>query len=242
MFLTLGAIRALERDSLQAIGRIGEFGEFGALVNLAQNYRTILAGPRGPINLAFKAIMSLKFRGDTRAANTRRAVYVGALVEPAADGVQIARSSYSLTVCNGERRRAPILRKLHFDYEPGHERAAGECKPSMHIQVCGELMPLLIEEGYTTHDLRAWTPSLEKPRIPSMPTSLALVLNWLMLEFEGDPTAARVLRNPEWKNLVTHAERTVLGPFFSSSAAFFAARGKNANVPFVQTQLYEMVG
>jgi hypothetical protein len=240
MFVSLEAIRELETRTLQVIDHTGEFSAFGDLVELAHTYRTILSAPRAPIQLAFRATMDLKFRGDTNTANTRRAVYIGALVVPSADGTKIERSSYSLTVCKGERRRSPILRKLHFDYEPAHNRAPGECKPSMHIQVCGTLMPLLKEAGYTDDDLRAWSPWLEKPRIPSMPMSLALMLNWLMLEFPSDATAASVLRNPEWRNHVIDAERIVLGPYFESCAEFFKARGRNAGSRFVESRLYEV--
>jgi hypothetical protein len=242
MFLSLDAIRALERDTLQVIDRIGEFNEFGELAELARQHRTILGGDRGAINLGFRTVMNLRFRGDTVNANTRRAVYVGALVVPEAGGAEIAHSSYSLTICKGENRRAPILRKLHFDYEPLARRALSESKPTMHIQVCGKLMPLLEAAGYKTEDLRTWSPWLEKPRIPGMPMSLALLLNWLMLEFESDPTAVRILRNSEWTALVARAEHIVLGPYFASCAGFFSARGKNKGKAFVQSHLYEIAG
>ena len=240
MFLTLEAIRKLERETLQVIDRIGEFNEFGELVALARQHRTILSGDRGPIDLGFRAVMNLRFRGDTAAANTRRAVYVGALVEPTTDGRHIAQSSYSLTICRGENKRAPILRKLHFDYEPVERRGSQECKPSMHMQVCGKLMPLLEKAGYRTEDLKSWSPWLEKPRIPGMPMSLALVLNWLLLEFDTDANAASILRNKDWRSLVIHAEQEVLAPYFKSCAGFFAATGTNRGKRFVESFLYEI--
>jgi hypothetical protein len=242
MFLSLEGLRNLERDTLQVIDHIGEFNEFGELVELARNHRTILSGDRGPIDLGFRAVLNLRFRGDTSTANTRRAVFVGALVEPTADGRRIERSSYSLTICKAERQRAKILRKLHFDYEPIERRAGDECKPSMHIQVCGKLMPLLERAGYRQQDLDAWSPWLEKPRIPGMPMSLALLLNWLLLEFDSDVSAARILRNHQWKNLVARAEEAVLAPYFKSCAEFFAAPGANRGKRFVESLLYEMAG
>lgn len=240
MLLPLKDIRKLERETLQAIDRIGEFNDFVELAELARKYRTILSGDHGSIDLGFRAVMNLRFRGDTATANTRRAIYVGALVVRTTDGHHIERSSYSLTICRGERERSQILRKLHFDYEPIQQRAPLECKPSIHIQVCGKLMPQLERAGYKSEDLKAWFPSLEKPRIPGMPMSLALLLNWLLLEFESDLTAAKILRNHEWRNIVARAESTVLAPYFKSCAGFFTNPGRNQGKQFFETLLYEI--
>jgi hypothetical protein len=131
------------------------------------------------------------------------------------------------------------MRKIHFDYERAAIRNHSEAKPTIHMQVCGELLPQLRQLGYRSSDLQSWFPWLEKPRVPTLPVSLALLLNWLLLEFQSDPIAQRIVKNREWRNLVARAEREILGPYFEACATFFQAPAQNDSNLFVESVLYE---
>lgn len=82
-------------------------------------------------------------------------------------------------------------------------------------------------------------PSWEKPRIPLPPTSLALMVNWLMVEFQSDATAQAILRDPAWRALVVRAERTVLLSYFEAAIRFLGTAA-NDKKRFLQNHLYEM--
>jgi len=109
----------------------------------------------------------------------------------------------------------------------------------VHFQVCGELSRHHINAGYNEIRLKALYPHFEKPRIPCQPTSIAILLNWLLLEFQSDATSQAVLKAPRWRKLVAEAERTVLAPYFEKAAAFLRSSGHREQ-PFLQTHLYEI--
>jgi hypothetical protein len=89
--------------------------------------------------------------------------------------------------------------------------------------------------------LRAWYPDFEKPRIPLPPTSIALILNWLLMEFQSDAASQAILRSPTWRVLVAEAERTVLVPYYEQATRFFRMAA-NRNKRFLQAHLYETSG
>jgi hypothetical protein len=128
---------------------------------------------------------------------------------------------------------------MHFDYESAAYRDVCEPKPSAHLQICGKLSPDHLRAGYTEMRLKGMYPTWEKPRIPLPPTSLALMLNWLLLEFQNDPASQGILNSPEWRNWVAQAERTMLVPYFKAATTFLASAA-NKKKRFLQTHLYSM--
>jgi hypothetical protein len=189
--------------------------------------------------------LDIRLRGDRKKTQFQRRVDVGALVEPTADSKHIANASYSLAICRrADPASSPIIRKFHFDYEPIAYRHWGEPKPSVHMQYCGKLSPQHVAAGYDEMKLRPMYPAFEKPRVPLPPTSIALLLNWLLLdllEFQSDPASQPILRNPTWRKLVAQAERTVLIPYFKGATTFLTTAG-NADKGFAHTHLYELEG
>ena len=139
-----------------------------------------------------------------------RRVDLGACVDIGKDGV--TNSSYQLTICLDPSLPSPILRKVHFDFEHPGESNTRDRKPIYHMQVGGKLGKHLENQGYRRIDLEIMHPWCEKPRIPSFPPSLALLLHWFLLEFRGNQLVMDVLNTPEWKSLVRKVEREYLGP------------------------------
>jgi hypothetical protein len=240
MFPDIASLRALEIDTLRCITELGVFGRLSELQLAARQAITSIQENRGPINIHLGFTLDIRLRADRRKTQVRRRVDIGALVEVASDKQSIRNASYSLTICRGaDPRSGSILRKLHFDYEPLSSRNLTEDKPSVHMQVCGKLSPQHRAAGYTDIQLQGLHPGFEKPRIPSMPTSLALMINWILVEFQSDVASPQVLRTPQWRKLVAKAERQVLTQYYKGALAFLT-NTDSVEKRFLQTHLYEM--
>lgn len=233
-------LRKLERDTLRCISQIGEFGRLGELQAGANAAINSINELRGPIDVHLGFTLDIRLREDRRRDSAERRVDIGALVEVSSDQKEIANASYSLIICKKQDpTNTPILRKLHFDYESPTVRNAGEPKPAIHMQVCGKLSQRHLTLGYSEQRLNALYPRFEKPRIPVSPTSIALMLNWLLLEFQSDVAAPLILRNPRWRSLVAAAERIVLRPYYESAASFLGS-AQYREKRFLQSHLYQM--
>jgi hypothetical protein len=238
MYPTAVEVRTLEKRTLRCITEISEFGRLPELRSAASSQVSKIDEYRGPLNIHLGFILDIP---DDRASRALpRRVDIGALVEVAQDQKSITNASYSLVICRkADPAKSSILRKLHFDYEPIAFRKA-EPKPSMHMQVCGLLSRHHIAAGYRELSLQALYPWFEKPRVPSPPTSVALLLNWLLLEFQSDLAAQNILKNPRWRVLVAEAERQLLRPYYESAARFLKSAA-DRDKRFLQNHLYEMV-
>ena len=195
-------------------------------------------GDKGQISFEVSFELAPRLRGDG-GKQRKRSIYLGVLVVPARNGRDVARASYALTVCEDNTKLSHILRKLHFDFEPVTERKGDEIKPTIHLQLCGELTPRLRQEGYEDLHIQSMWPHFEKPRVPCMPMSLAILLNWVLLEFQTDRNAAHILRHPTWRKRVAQAERVLLRPYFKACHDFLSASGSK-DQPFMQRTLYEI--
>ncbi|MHB8878127.1 MAG: hypothetical protein ACYC8T_30900 [Myxococcaceae bacterium] len=234
---SLDVVRGLERSTLRTISETPEFAQFPELQGVARGWRTLIP-PRGGVSLNLHLFADIRLRADKRKDLVRRRIDIGARVDANADGVSVANVSYSLLLCKAEDpRKSPMVRKIHFDFEPVALRNMGEAKPSAHMQVCGKLAPSHIDAGYSEARIRHWYPDFEKPRIPCAPMSLALLLNWLMLEFDTDKNFRAIQKHARWRNLVAETERAMLLPYYSSAAQFLGAT-VNQRHSFVETHLY----
>lgn len=238
MYPALDALRKIERTSLLRIVEIGEFGRLGELQNEAQRAAASINDSRGSINVNLGFTLDVRLRGD-RKARARR-IDLGALVQASNDNKTMSNASYSLVVCKyADPASSPIVRKMHFDYEPVQQRNVEEPKPSCHMQICGKLSPHHKAAGYQEIRLQAMYPGWEKPRVPMPPTCIAMLLNWLLLEFQADPASQAVLRSPAWRNVVSRAERAILLPYYKAATKFLDTDA-NATKRFLQAYLYEM--
>lgn len=238
MFPGLIELRRLERKTLLAITQIGEFARLGQIQRDANTAARTIDERRGRVDVHLGFNLNIRLRGDKGRGSVPRRIDIGALVEPTTDNKSVRNASYSLLICKAaDPATSPIVRKVHFDYEPLEFRNSAEPKPSVHMQICGKLSRHHLAAGYLEQRLSAMYPSWEKPRIPLHPTSIALLLNWLFLEFEGDPVSQALLRNHMWRSLVADAERTVLLPYFKEAAAFLISTD-NKPKRFLQAHLY----
>jgi hypothetical protein len=240
MYPKLSDLRALEVRTLKQIGMIPEFAKFVDLRAAAKDAASRTNEFSGAIRVRLGFKLDIRLRMRQKRAEQRRWVEIGASVLPGITKDSIEQTSYSLIICKKNvPKDSPIVRKIHIDYEPVALRNHKEPKPSVHMQMCGTLSAQQIDDGYDERRLEALYPSFEKPRIPTAPTSLALMLNWLLLEFQDDPAAQPVLKNSTWRKLVSDAERVVLVPYYKGAAGFFE-KTANQGRRFLQCHQYEM--
>lgn len=240
MFPKLPELRQLEKDTLRRVSEIGEFGKLGQLQAAASAAAASINDYRGSIDVNLGFTLDVQLRSDPKGKSVRRRIDLGALIEATPDNKSVRNASYSLLICRyAEPASSPIVRKMHFDYDPQAFRSSADPKPSVHMQVCGKFSRHHVAAGYMEKRLSALYPRWEKPRIPVAPTSLALMLNWLLLEFQSDPASQSILRTPKWRAWVAHAERTMLIPYFGAAASFLVSAAK-AKKRFLQTHVYGM--
>lgn len=230
----------LEKRTLEKIATLRPFDAFPELKQQAQAGWRLIDPDRSGLN--FHAVFQLTIIEETptRKKEKPRRFDIGGLVEVSAPQRQITRSSYQLVIGKGHDQTKPILRKLHFDFEPKSSRSDHEPKPSIHLQFGGELLPQWAGgKGYQLNQLQALSPWFEKPRVPCLPVCLALLLDWTFLEFSHNRHAKAVIDNPDWNAHVREAERLVLAQFIDDCQAFLqsAARKKHR---LLHHLLYEM--
>jgi hypothetical protein len=236
----IATIRNLERETLQQILRISEFGRLSELQAAASTGLANINDQRGGVDVHLGFALDIRLRGDRQGKAVSRRIDVGALVEVSADKKTVSNASYSLLICRrANPESSPIVRKVHFDYESFALRNQDEPKPTAHLQICGKLSPHHLKAGYTVTRLNGLYPAWEKPRFPLPPTSIALILNWLLLEFQTDPASQGILNSPAWRNFVARAERAVLTKYFSEATKFLLSAG-DMQKRFLQTHLYNM--
>jgi hypothetical protein len=113
----------------------------------------------------------------------------------------------------GESSKREGLRKVHFDLE--YSSSGREPKPRSHLQIAGRFPTALGEVGYETTAFDHLRPDLDKPRVPCLPQSFALLMHLALLEYHStDSSLERFVHSPEWLKVVTIAEGEVLKPYF----------------------------
>lgn len=232
----------LEKETLETITQIGKFSDLGTISDDANKYRNKIWIEQG----GFEAHLGFNVRGGLRAdkkhPDKSRRLDVSALLVSEKQGKAFAtkHASYSVVLCDGVDQTYPVLRKFHFDYEAAHTRNNNEPKPTTHLQICGKFSNHHIGTlGYQDEQIKDWYPQFEKPRIPVQPTCLALLLNWIFLEFHTDAAISVILKDQQWCKLVRKAERQVLGPYFLEASSFLEGTA-NEDRSFVQSHQYEM--
>ena len=235
--ITFPELKRLESKAIQAIRTQGPFGHLSSLQSAASTAQ-IAPAPRGPINLHLGFTLPTRFREDQSRQAIERPIHIGCLAECSDNGKDITQLSYSVLIGEQASPSTSIARKFHFDFEPASKRNVAEPKPTFHLQLCGELSDHHVRAGYTEADVRHLLPSWSQPRIPTQPTSLILVLNWLLIEFGCEAPVQKARLDPRWQSLVREAERLILQPYYETCSKFLASAG-NESDSFFSKHLYE---
>ena len=239
MYPDLPDLRRLERKTLKVLVETSEFGLFKEMQDEARRAR--VDSDYGGVDVHLHFVADVRMRSDAAKTSMMRRIDIGALIESGAPKCGFSRASYSLLIAKGEQpAKSPVLRKVHFDVEPQECRNTGEPKPTVHMQVCGKLSRAHVTAGYTSQRLAGLYPHFEKPRIPCSPTSLALLIDWVMLEFQSDTRLLRASRSARWRALVSEAEQIVLKPYFTHCLQKLSVAAQQSSTSFSRRYLYEV--
>lgn len=232
--LNFAQLKKLESDAISKIRTLGVFGKLSSLQEAAKKAQIIKASS-GPISFNLSFTLPTRLREDSANKAILRPFHVGCLV--VAQKEEITQLSYSVLIGEDENSKR-VARKFHFDFEPSKRRNKAEPKPTFHLQMCGELSPHHQNEGYNEADIAHLLPQWSQPRIPALPMSFALVLNWLLIEFGHDHAVAAARRDPHWQGVVREAERALLKPYYEDCIKFLTATANN-NYSFYSKHIYE---
>lgn len=235
--VSFSALKRLDNQAIQAIRTQGVFGRLNSLAAAAQQAQ-IAPSSKVPINLNLSFTLPTRLREDVGHRAVERAFHVGCLAVPSCKNDEISQLSYSVLICQDAYPSRRVARKFHFDFEPVSTRHTAESKPTFHLQLCGELSEHHESSGYTEDDIRHLLPSWSQPRVPAQPMSLALILNWLFIEFGCEASVKEARLNPRWLSVVRDAERSVLKPYFEACSAFLTSRA-NDDESFFSAHIYE---
>lgn len=235
--ISFSQLQKLEISVLRAIRTEGVFRRLDSLATAASQAQEFI-GPRAPINLGLNFTLPTRLREDGHGPAIRRPFHVGCLAHCSAKGNEIESLSYSVLIGQEEYPSRRVARKFHFDFEPAILRNPAEAKPTFHLQLCGELSEHHEINGYALEHIAHLLPSWSQPRVPVQPMSLALVLNWLFIEFGGEPPVIEARTSPRWRSLVREAERSILTPYFKECSEFLSGAG-NADESFYSRVLYQ---
>ena len=111
------------------------------------------------------------------------------------------------------------LRKMHFDLDALANSA--EPKPAMHLQLAGRTPPSL-SSLYAKDAFDHLKPKLDKPRVPCLPKSFALLAHIALLEYHStDDSLKNFLFDSKWISIVKASEEALLKPHFGYCRDWF---------------------
>jgi len=235
--VTFSQLKRLEMSVIDAINTLGEFGQLTSLRSAANQVK-IDRHSMMPIDVNLSFTLPTRIREVSRCEVIDRGFHVGCIAVPVKGKDEISHLSYSVLICQEPFPSTRVARKFHFDFESVSLRNQSNPKPTYHLQLCGELSQDHERVGFKEEDIEHLIPSWSQPRVPSMPMSLVLVLNWLFIEFGGQPSVKAIRTNPRWRSLVREAERSILGPYFKECCSFLNSTAKNGQ-SFFGDHLYE---
>lgn len=235
--VSFSALKELERTTIQKITSLGAFGRLNTLQSAAHRANINSSG-KVAINLNLDFTLPTRLREDRGNQVIERSFHVGCLASASDNGDSISQLTYSVLISENASPELKVARKFHFDFEPVSARNQEESKPTYHLQLCGKLSRHHRSAGFDDEHISHLLPSWSQPRVPVQPTSLALVLNWLFIEFGCDPTVAQVRTDPHWRSHVRKAEREILQPYYEACATFLSATA-NEDESFFSKKLYE---
>jgi hypothetical protein len=230
-------LQQIENAALEVIRREGVFHLLPSL-NTAAHQAQILQHPKQRVDFNLSFTLPSRLREDSGGKAIERSFHVGCLAVGDGKGEEIKQLSYSVLIGLEALPDTKVARKLHFDFEPIGARNQAEEKPTFHMQICGKLSPHHASQGYRDEHIAHMLPSWSKPRIPTPPMSLALILNWLFIEFGTEAHIHQIRQNIKWRKLVRDAERKVLLPYYKRCADFLSSTA-NEQESFYAVQLYE---
>lgn len=164
---------------------------------------------KGNANLSidFEAKFTLSIEGKNRT------VFIGANL-----GSNFSHVNYMLSFCeSSDEENINLIRKFHFDYEI---KTGDTYKPVYHLQYGGKLSPLMLTFKAKEDHIFSW---LSVPRINFVPVNLALLLDFIFVEFKNDVTD-QIIERSEWRDFIKMNEDFLLKDYYRTINRFFVSK------------------
>lgn len=120
-------------------------------------------------------------------------------------------ATYALSICENKTEPKKLIRKFHFDYDPQTNSNPSK-KPKYHLQYGGTATPKIGDHRISIDEVHPW---LSVPRLVYAPINLALLLDYIFIEFPSKETN-KITEKREWRKLVKSNEETFLKSYYSN--------------------------
>jgi len=165
------------------------------------------------LNIDFEAKFKLSIDGEDRT------VFLGVNL-----GSNFSHVSYMLSFCeSSDEEDINLIRKFHFDYEIN---TGDTYKPVYHLQYGGKLTPFMLESKAREDHIYSW---LSIPRINFVPINLALLLDFIFIEFKNDVTD-KITEKSEWRDFIKMNEDFLLKDYYKTINGFFSREHSSKNL------------
>jgi hypothetical protein len=130
-----------------------------------------------------------------------------------------------LAFCESDENSSKLIRKYHFDYDKSINDMK---KPLYHLQYGGKLSPNMIYCNVTDDNDYSW---LSIPRINFTPINLALLIDFIFVEFKS-PVTESIIERTEWRQFIKTNEELMLQGYYKCVNQFFSRGNHTANKLF----------
>lgn len=134
-----------------------------------------------------------------------------------------SEATYALTICENQVEPKKMIRKFHFDYDPQLESSTYK-KPKYHLQYGGTETPKICEHGISMD--YTW---LSVPRLIFAPINLALLLDFVFIEFPSEETN-KITEKREWRKLIKSNEDKILKDYYANLNTFMTGNHSSDNL------------
>lgn len=124
-------------------------------------------------------------------------------------------ATYALTICENKTEPKELIRKFHFDYDP-QSNSNSHKKPKYHLQYGGTATPKIGEHKISMDRIHSW---LSVPRLVFAPINLALLLDYIFIEFPSKETN-QITEKSEWRDLIKSNEEKILKTYYENLNRF----------------------
>lgn len=202
------------RNEVNTLGFIRGFasiiGEFPSLYSQAELfYNQYKDKPRiGDIDFTFNCEMEMEIQERNK---NETLIFLEACIRR-----DYTEATYSLSICENRTDPKELIRKFHFDYDPQLSLSNSK-KPKYHLQYGGTTTPKIGEYGISMD--YTW---LSVPRLIFVPINLALLLDFIFVEFPSEETN-KITEKKEWRQLIKSNEEKIFKNYYANLNHFMTS-------------------
>lgn len=229
-FPKVNELKSLELKTLQYLCDCKAINEEGGFVNFLSAAKMCYSALSARCNLR-KSPIDFQSYFDLNILKKLQRFHIGSLIQN-----NYSQVTYYLAICDFDvnDKSCKILRKFHFDYDNGTVTSK-QSHPRYHFQYAGK-KPSGMDDHGDLYETVLYSP-LSEPRFPYTPMSLALLLNYVFIEFKTEITN-EISEDNKWRELVKTNEIKLLEPYYKKCKDFFAVGGHSPKKLFTSDYCY----